>query len=166
MTPVPVEKLSAQRLAPPPLADQIVAAGGKKETVAIIDDQRQRLARPVDREDLCRGFPRLDQRLMELLEGQRIVEQRRIDHASRDRQFIRCQHHAPTAPAATNRPARRDATTCRPTTHAAVRNTSVPSVAHAAPSMDSAGMSCAFRPRLTTKATAHAAAYQRSPLHA
>src|SRR5262249_24078585 len=103
--------------------------------------------------------------LVELFERQRIVEERSVDDASRDCPLVRCEHHAPTAPAATIVLVRRTAATCSPTTQAAVRNTSVPSVAHAAPSIDNTGTSCALSARLTSSAAPQAAAYHRSPLH-
>ena len=126
----------------------------------MLDDQRQRVARIVDRENLCSAGTGLGQRLVGSCSSvSEVVEERRVDDASRDGPLIRCEHHAPTTPDRARAGPSQRRRTCSPTTQAAVRNTSVPSVAHAAPSMDSAGTSCVLRPMLTSSAAPHVAAY-------
>src|SRR4030095_10313632 len=90
---------------------------------------------------------RRDQRRVQLIERERIVEERRVEHRARDRDFTAVHHYDLTPSAAAQAP---------------VRHSSVPSVAHAAPSIESQGISHAFSARLTTSAMPQMAAYARS----
>src|SRR5439155_23323322 len=107
----------------------------------------------------------------QLLERQWIVEQGRVDHRSRDCQLPARHRITPPSLARAAGELRRGGLgkerepfrRARTITQPAVRNTSVPSVAHAAPSIDSAGMSRALSARFTTSASAHSPAYARWP---
>src|SRR5262245_57194688 len=118
-------------------------------------------------ENLGRALIRLDQRTRQLLERQRIVEEGRVDDRPRDRQLA-ARHGITTRPATVGRRPERLALLFRiarrrTIAQPAVRNISVPSVAQAAPSIDSAGISRAFSARFTTSARAQSVAYARWP---
>ena len=97
------EERVAARLAPAPLGDEIAAPRRKEEPVAVLDDVAQQLAAVVDREDLRPRLIGLDQRVVQLLERQRIVEQRRVDDAARDGDLPRRHHVTPPSPACRRR---------------------------------------------------------------
>ena len=93
--PMPREEQIAARFAPPALGDEIAAPRRKEKPVAVLDDVAQQLAAFVDGEDLRPGLVRLDQRVMELLERERVVEQRRVDHGPGDGDLSRRHHLTP-----------------------------------------------------------------------
>src|SRR5207249_10044891 len=72
-----VKKGAAPRLAATPFLDQLIAASGEKETVAVVDRRLQRLAAQVRRENLRRRLHGFDQGLPKLCQRERIVEQLR-----------------------------------------------------------------------------------------
>ena len=56
---------------------------------AVLDDGLQQGAAVVDREDLGPRLLGLDQRVMQLVERQRVIEQRGVDDAARDGELAR-----------------------------------------------------------------------------
>src|SRR5262249_60669950 len=79
---------TASRLAPPPLRNQIRSSAWKEEALAVVDRRPQGRASLVGRPNLRGSEHALDQRLAQLRERQRIVEERRIQHALRDGEFV------------------------------------------------------------------------------
>ena len=150
---VPLQKRAAPRLAPPPFGDESGPARRKEESVAPVDDLLEGVAAFVQREDLRRREVRLDQRLVQLIERDRVIEQPRVDDRARDGELVP-RHTGSPAVAAIDRAPRVASASTQP--H--VRNTSVPSVAHAAPSIDIDGSSRAFSTMLMTSATPQIAA--------
>ena len=87
------QKRAAARFTLTTEVDERALPPGKEEAVAIFDQERQGPARTVSGVNLGLGLFGFDQRLVQLLEGERVVEQRRVDHALRDRQFLGRQRH-------------------------------------------------------------------------
>src|SRR5262249_55567518 len=160
-------------LAPPPLRGELAPAGRHEESVAILDEVAQRGAAFVDREYLQRRLVRFDERAVQFLQRQRVLEERRVDDGARDRHFAGRHQRAPPSlwrtaaepwpgrPASANARAApgRAAAVHTAIAHPIVRTASVPSVAHAAPSIDRAGIRRAFSARFTASAVADSAAY-------
>jgi hypothetical protein len=101
---VPGEEDVAARFAPAPLGDEIAASHREEKPVAVLDRLLQQLAAVVDREDLGPCLFGLDERMVKLVERQGVVEQRRVDHAARDRHLPRGYHVMTPSPGV--RPAR------------------------------------------------------------
>ena len=70
---VAIQEGAAAGFAPAPLVDEIAAAGGEEKTVAPLDDALQHLAALEHREHLRERLLRPDERLVQLLERERIV---------------------------------------------------------------------------------------------
>src|SRR5439155_4418727 len=71
------------------LGQKIVAPRRKEKPVAIIDDVLQRVAGGVGRQNLGRRLARLEQRLVELVERERVVEERGVNDRARDGDLVR-----------------------------------------------------------------------------
>src|SRR5262249_26356120 len=142
----PAQEIAAARLAAETLGDEIAPARREEKAVAVLDQLLQQRAAVVHGENLGRALIRLDQRTVQLLERQRIVEERGVDDRARDRQLAGRHVPPPLARVAGELRRRRlikereAFRRARTAVQPAVRNISVPSVAHAAPSIDSAGI--------------------------
>src|SRR5262249_52598002 len=147
-----LEKRAALRLAPAAFRDEIVPAAGKEKAVAAFDRYLQRRTRRVRDTDILGGLFRLDQRVPQLFQGHRIVEQRRVRHGTSDGGFP-VRHDSPRTTA------RLLAVDPSASAHPTVSTTSVHNVAHAAPSMDIVGTSRTFNATLASSAVPQIAAY-------
>src|SRR5215510_1411032 len=87
-----IEEGAAARFTPPTLVDQVAPAGGEEEAVAPLDDLLQHVAALEHRDDFGHRLMRSDERFVQLLERQRVILERGVDHAGGYRELAG-RHH-------------------------------------------------------------------------